>query len=98
MNKSNVLTHALIGVLVVLAAPIGVFAQTNEENQNHTYSKAELDQMLASIALYPDSLLAQVLVAATYPEQVVEADRWVKANKDLSKDELNAKFDKRIGT
>ena len=96
MNKSNVLTHALIGVLVVLlAAPIGVFAQTNEENQNHTYSKAELDQMLASIALYPDSLLAQVLVAATYPEQVVEADRWVKANKDLSKDELNAKLDKK---
>ena len=96
MNKSNVLTHALIGVLVVLlVAPIGVFAQTNEENQNHTYSKAELDQMLASIALYPDSLLAQVLVAATYPEQVVEADRWVKANKDLSKDELNAKLDKK---
>jgi hypothetical protein len=96
MNKNNVLTHALIGVLVVLlAAPVGVFAQTNEGNQNHTYSKAELDQMLANIALYPDSLLAQVLVAATYPEQVVEADRWVKANKDLSKDKLNAELDKK---
>lgn len=95
MNKGNILTHALIGVLVVLlAAPIGVFAQTNEGNQNHTYSKAELDQMLANIALYPDSLLAQVLVAATYPEQVVEADRWVKANEDLSKDKLNAELDK----
>ncbi len=96
MNKSNIFTYALIGVLVVLlAAPIGVFAQANEENQNHTYSKAALDQMLANIALYPDSLLAQVLVAATYPEQVVEADRWVKENKGLSKDELNAKLDKK---
>ena len=96
MNKSNALTYTLIGVLVVLlTAPVGVFAQTNEENQNHTYSKAELDQMLAPIALYPDSLLAQVLVASTFPGQVVEADRWVKENKGLSKDELNAELDKK---
>ncbi len=50
--------------------------------------------MLAPIALYPDSLLAQVLVAATYPEQVVEADRWVKENQGLSGDQLNAALDK----
>ncbi len=96
MNKSYILTRALIGVLVVvLAAPMGVFAQTNEENQNNTYSRAELDQMLAPLALYPDSLLAQVLVAATYPTQVVEADRWVKENKGLSKDQLNVELDKK---
>jgi hypothetical protein len=44
------------------------------------YKAEELDQMLAPIALYSDSLLAQVLMAATYPLEVVEAARWVKAN------------------
>jgi hypothetical protein len=43
----------------------------------------ELDQMLAPIALYPDSLLSQVLMAATYPLEVVEAARWSKANPNL---------------
>jgi hypothetical protein len=39
-------------------------------------SQAELDQLLAPIALYPDSLLGQILMASTYPLEVVEADRW----------------------
>src|SRR5262245_23308869 len=43
----------------------------------------ELDQLLAPIALYPDSLLSQMFMAATYPLEVVEADRWAKANKNL---------------
>ncbi|HEY8084917.1 MAG TPA: DUF3300 domain-containing protein, partial [Methylophilaceae bacterium] len=38
----------------------------------------QLDQMLAPIALYPDPLLAQVLMAATYPLEVVQADRWLR--------------------
>jgi hypothetical protein len=93
MNRNNIFKCALIGTLVVLlAAPLGVFAESN--GADHRFSRQELDQMLAPIALYPDSLLAQVLVAATYPEQVVEADRWVKANKDLSGDQLNAALDK----
>ena len=50
--------------------------------------------MLAPIALYPDSLLANVLVAATFPLEVVSADRWVKQNKDLNGDQLNAALDK----
>ena len=41
------------------------------------FSKEELDQMLAPIALYPDTLLTQMLMAATYPLEVVAADRWV---------------------
>lgn len=40
----------------------------------------ELEQMLAPIALYPDSLLAQVLMASTYPLEIVQAARWVKSN------------------
>ena len=41
------------------------------------YSPAQLDQLLAPIALYPDQLLAQILTAATYPLEVVQADRWL---------------------
>ncbi|NJD86405.1 MAG: DUF3300 domain-containing protein, partial [Betaproteobacteria bacterium] len=47
------------------------------------FSQQELDELLAPIALYPDALLAQVLMASTYPLQVVEAARWVKANPSL---------------
>jgi len=46
-------------------------------------TQQELDQLLAPIALYPDALLAQVLMASTYPLQVVEAERWVKSNSSL---------------
>jgi uncharacterized membrane protein YgcG len=48
----------------------------------------QLQQLVAPIALYPDSLVAQILAASTYPEQVVEADRWVQANPNLSSDDL----------
>jgi hypothetical protein len=47
------------------------------------FSQQELEQLLAPIALYPDALLAQVLMASTYPLDVVAADRWVKANPGL---------------
>jgi hypothetical protein len=47
------------------------------------FSQQELDQLLAPIALYPDALLAQVLMASTYPLDVVSAERWVKANPGL---------------
>jgi uncharacterized membrane protein YgcG len=43
----------------------------------------QMQQLVAPIALYPDSLVAQILAASTFPEQVVEADRWVQANPDL---------------
>lgn len=58
------------------------------------FRQEELDQMLAPIALYPDSLLAQVLMAAAYPLEVVQADRWVKQNKNLRGEQLNAALDK----
>src|SRR5215472_12069466 len=46
------------------------------------FKPEELDQLLAPIALYPDDLLAQVLMAATYPLEIVQADRWVKDPKN----------------
>lgn len=45
-----------------------------------TFSDQELDQMLAPIALYPDSLLSQILMASTYPADVKDAAAWVKAH------------------
>ncbi|CAM5212639.1 hypothetical protein BTHI11S_03412 [Bosea thiooxidans] len=57
-------------------------------------SSAQLDALVAPIALYPDTLLAQVLMASTYPLEVVQADRWVTANKALKGDQLKAAADK----
>jgi hypothetical protein len=56
---------------------------TSPATETKSFSQAELDQLLAPIALYPDALLAQVLMAATYPLEVVYADRWMKANPNL---------------
>jgi len=54
--------------------------------QEPTYAQQTPDQLqrlVAPIALYPDSLVAQILAASTFPEQVVEADRWVQAHPEL---------------
>ena len=47
------------------------------------FSQEQLDQMLAPIALYPDSLLMQLMMASTYPLEIVEAERWRKKNASL---------------
>ncbi len=51
------------------------------------FTQQELDQMLAPIALYPDSLLSQIMMAATYPLEVVEAARWSRAHPGLRGDD-----------
>lgn len=52
------------------------------------FKPEELEQILAPIALYPDALLAQVLAAATYPLEIVEAHRFIKANPGLQNEAL----------
>ena len=54
---------ALAGV--VLALPLGAAAQTSAKQ----FSNEQLDQMMAQVALYPDALLSQLLMAATYPDE-----------------------------
>ena len=54
---------------------------------------AQLQQLVAPIALYPDALVAQILAAATYPDQVVEADRWIQQHSDLKGDQLGQAVD-----
>jgi len=58
-------------------------AEASQDGDRY-FSQAELDQLLAPIALYPDGLLSQILMAATYPLEVVEAARWSRANPGLS--------------
>jgi len=51
------------------------------------FSQQQLDQMLAPVALYPDPLLSQILMAATYPLEVVEAARWSRNHSNLIGDD-----------
>lgn len=51
------------------------------------FPQQDLDRMLAPIALYPDSLLSQILMAATYPLEVVQAARWSRTNPGLQGDD-----------
>ena len=66
-----------IAVLVLFA---GAAAAQYREPPRGGFSQAELDQMLAPIALYPDSLLSQILTASTYPQDVAEAASWSRVN------------------
>ncbi|MEQ1883309.1 MAG: DUF3300 domain-containing protein, partial [Burkholderiales bacterium] len=83
------LTHTLALLLCVSAA----LAQTTEPRPlepapaQPVFTQQELDQMLAPIALYPDSLLSQILMASTYPIEVVQAARWSRANPNLVGDQ-----------
>ncbi len=58
-------------------------AQYPETRGRVTFAQPELDQMLAPIALYPDSLLSQIFMAATYPRELAEAASWSRANYGL---------------
>ena len=77
-------------IIAMLFIPPGIPAQDFEQpEQTERFRKEELDQMLAPIALYPDSLIAQILMASTYPLEVVQAERWVQQNKTLTGDALD---------
>lgn len=59
-----------------------------------SFTQQELDELMAPIALYPDALMAQVLMASTYPLEVVEAARWSKANPSVKDKALEAAMEK----
>ena len=70
-----------------------VQSEAQSANTSTTQSPEELQQLVAPIALYPDSLVAQILAASTFPEQVVDADRWVQSHPDLKGDALGQAVD-----
>jgi hypothetical protein len=85
--KTYRIMQEVIGLLILflLMGPLTLSVSAAEGN----YSKEQLSQMLAPVALYPDALLAQVLMASTYPLEVVAADRWVKKNPLLTGSNLD---------
>ena len=67
-------------LFVLVASTSSAIAQ---DSGQPTFKTEEIEQLVAPIALYPDSLIAQILMASTYPLQIVEAARWVKANPNV---------------
>src|SRR5512139_685359 len=95
MNERRSWIRLVSGVLILaLIVPLNVGAQGAAGEQKQGFSKEQLDQMLAPIALFPDSLLTQVLMASTYPLEVVQASRWAKQNKSLKGDALTKALEK----
>ena len=81
---------ALVIMVIVILAPVWAQSQDNTESSaTQSFNNEELAQMLAPIALYPDALLSQVLMAASYPFEVVEADRFLAKNPGLNGDALD---------
>jgi hypothetical protein len=77
--------RALLALLVSLLA-IGRVRFAVAQNDKAKFKPEELDQMLAPIALYSDALLSQILMATSYPLEIVEAARWSQANPNLKGD------------
>jgi len=80
----------LAAVLAAMAASALPAAAESSGAGKPPLSAAQLAQLVAPIALYPDPLLAQMLMASTYPLEVVEAARWSKDNPDVTGEALQA--------
>jgi hypothetical protein len=85
----------MIMIALLWCVPLGAMAQQPATTPTQPLLKpAELDQLLAPIALHPDPLLSEILIASSYPLEVVQADRWAKSNKALKGDALTAALEK----
>jgi len=94
MKRVKVLQMVTILFLCMnLAVPPALMSQGAQEEtakEKPPFRPEEIDQMVAPIALYPDDLLAQVLVASTYPLEIVQAARFLRQNKELKGEKLMA--------
>jgi hypothetical protein len=92
----KILSAALCAPLVLVTTPIDASAMVYQtpttaptstsdySGQGAPLTAAELEGLVAPIALYPDALVAQILSAATFPDQVAVADNWLQQNKTLT--------------
>ncbi len=97
--RRNLLRSVALMMTAALVVPPPIFAESPppaSETEVSTFNTEQLDALLAPIALYPDTLLVQVLMACTFPLQVVDASRWVEqpANRDLKPDALAKALEK----
>ena len=90
LERSRLLAWLLV---VALTVPAAVVAQPSGApppgGSPAPFTPEQLEQVAAPIALYPDPLVAQVLMASTYPLEIVQAARFVKDNPKLTGDKLN---------
>jgi hypothetical protein len=93
MKKRTAFTKPL-AIFLALLLGVSQGGMARSEGGDKTFKQEELDQLLAPIALYPDSLLAQIFMASTYPLEVVQAERWTRENKDLKGDALTSALEK----
>src|ERR1700680_289962 len=68
--------RAAVGFLPLVMALIAIPMFAQNQGQPPSFAPVQLDQLVSRIALYPDALLAQILAAATYPDQIPDAARW----------------------
>jgi hypothetical protein len=98
------LSLLLSSCLILITVPEWLTAQANQSAsqapaqattvQAAPQTPEQLQQLVAPVALYPDALVAQILAAATYPDQIVEADRWLQQHANLKGEELGKEVDK----
>lgn len=94
INKKFVSFGMILSALIFSGATLtssAVFASSANQNSqidDVQFSRAQLEQLLAPIALYPDTLLTHILIASTYPIEVIEADRFIKQNENKSEQVL----------
>lgn len=68
-----------LGIFLIFST---LLAQAESQTEIEPFSQAELEQILAPIALYPDTVLSHILIAATYPLEIIQAERWTVKNPD----------------
>ncbi|MBO0717726.1 MAG: DUF3300 domain-containing protein, partial [Rhizobiales bacterium] len=82
--------RSIIFALIFLFSAAPAQTQTPPTSGSQLLKPEELDQLVAPIALYPDTLLAEVLMASAYPIDIVQAERWLQSHKNLKGDQLKA--------
>jgi hypothetical protein len=80
MRQKPVFTTVLLLITLVISQEFGPFLSA----QSTVPTPQELDQLLAPVALYPDSLLAQITTACTNPQEILDVDNWLQQNQGLT--------------
>lgn len=97
-SAKRTMTVMIIGTMVVAAGSVQTLAvqqpDAGQTTQPAQQTAADLQQLVAPFALYPDALVAQILAASTYPTQIVEAERWLQKHSNLQGKELATEVDK----
>jgi hypothetical protein len=89
----QILSLALSCCIGLVTVPNGLAYQADQPSSqaptvDSPLTPAQLEQLVAPISLYPDSLVAQILAASTYPAEIVEADRWMQEHPELNGEQL----------